>query len=416
MKIIVSHPTGNRNVRAILNAFEKEGALAEFVTTIAVRPKRSWFAFLPHSLQKELQRREYNLPAHLINTYPLREIIRILLPKLGYRRLNKHETGWTSIDQIYRQLDQDVANTLLQQKKNGVSAVYAYEDGALATFAKAKQIGLSCIYDLPIAYWQTVRQLLTEEAERLPYWSRTLTGMKDSQEKLDRKTEELRLADVIVSPSDFVNNSIPDRMGLKRRIISHFGSPEGTAFVESDLANDKMKTARPLRVLFAGSMTQRKGLGDLFDAMKLIKSRHVELIVMGSPVASMDFYKQNFFHFTYEHGRPHQEVLRLMRSCDVFCLPSIAEGRALVMQEAMSQGLPLIVTPNTGGSDLVIEGSTGYLIPIRSPEAIAEKIDWFAANRSKTEEMGKAAREHAGHYTWQQYGKTITEELNKALT
>ncbi len=125
----------------------------------------------------------------------------------------------------------------------------------------------------------------------------------------------------------------------------------------------------------------------------------------------MEFYRSQLQSFTYEKGRPHNEVLELMQTCDVFCLPSLAEGRALVMQEAMSQGLPIIITPNTGGDDLVIEGKTGFLVPIASPEKIAEKIKWFLDNRQQSQIMGKLAQEHAAKYTWQKYGETIVDEI-----
>jgi len=104
--------------------------------------------------------------------------------------------------------------------------------------------------------------------------------------------------------------------------------------------------------------------------------------------------------------------LELMRSCDVFCLPSIVEGRALVMQEAMSQGLPLLITPNTGGEDLVISGETGFLVPIRSPEQIADRLNWYLEHRQETKEMGSKAKAHAANYTWKGYGDTIVSELN----
>jgi glycosyltransferase involved in cell wall biosynthesis len=110
-----------------------------------------------------------------------------------------------------------------------------------------------------------------------------------------------------------------------------------------------------------------------------------------------------------------------MRTCDVFCLPSIVEGRALVMQEAMSQGLPLLITPNTGGEDLVEEGRTGFLVPIRSPEAIAEKLTWFLNNRAAIPEMGYLAQQQAARYTWESYGTQVFTGLtelssNKVLT
>ena len=158
-----------------------------------------------------------------------------------------------------------------------------------------------------------------------------------------------------------------------------------------------------MRILFAGSMSQRKGLADLFQAMKLINRPDIELIVMGAPLAGMDFYRSQYSDFVYEKPRPHLQVLKLMTSCDVLALPSIVEGRALVQQEAMSCGLPLLVTPNAGGADLVDEGKTGFLIPIRSPESIANKLNWFADNRDALREMGQLAVLKARGLTWQRY-------------
>jgi glycosyltransferase involved in cell wall biosynthesis len=169
--------------------------------------------------------------------------------------------------------------------------------------------------------------------------------------------------------------------------------------------------ARPLRVLFVGSMGQRKGLADLFSAMELLKGENIELVVMGSPLADMSFYRGQYADFTHEKGRPHAEVLELMRSCDVFCLPSLFEGRALVMQEAMSQGLPLVITPNTGGEDLIVEGETGFLVPIRAPEQIADKLAWFNHHRQELLAMKHMAIRHAASYTWQGYAEVVIQAI-----
>jgi len=410
MKIVVTHPTGNRNVRAVISSFEEAGVLAKFSTTLAVNPDSFLLNLLPEKLRKEFIRRSYPVNFNHIHTRPLLELSRNVLPKIGFKRAVAHESGFASVDKVYDDLDKATAaylGVVLQQQE--VDAVYAYEDGALETFTRAKALGLKCIYDLPIAYWETLRRLMLEEAERLPNWIPTLGGaIKDSKEKLERKTRELELADVVVGPGKFVLDSLPAWALDKKLIMSPFGSPEsnGTSKVE-----DKMDFDRPLRVLFAGSLGQRKGLGDLFAAVKLLDPKKIELVVMGSLIAPLEFYKSELPNFTYEKGRPNAQVLELMRSCDVFCLPSIVEGRALVMQEAMSQGLPLLITPNTGGEDLVITGETGFLVPIRSPEAIAEKLNWYITHRDETRKMGEQARKHAAKYTWKGYGDKIVAEL-----
>ena len=141
--------------------------------------------------------------------------------------------------------------------------------------------------------------------------------------------------------------------------------------------------------------------------MKIVKTTGAELVVMGSPILPMQFYRNQFAGFIHEPPRSHDAVLRLMASCDVLVLPSIVEGRALVQQEAMACGLPLIVTRNAGGEDLVVEGETGFLVPPDAPEAIAAKIEWFLQNRDKLPGMREAARAKAAKLTWAAYGDQI---------
>ncbi|MFN3588952.1 MAG: glycosyltransferase family 4 protein [Spirosomataceae bacterium] len=402
MKIIISHPTGNQFVKFATKALLESNILDKYLTGIAVRESSTIVRVI-----KEFGRRGISKDLHVkTQGNPYRELGRHLFNKIGIPYLTRHEVGYFSVDQVYRQHDIFTSKHLDNQ-----DAVYAYEDGALETFRKAKQLGIKTIYDLPIAYWEHGHALMKEEAKRLPDWANTLGGgIHDSKQKLERKTKELELADVVVVPSTFVYDSLPRWAKEKEIILSPFGSPEISVSDEVILERKK-RIDKPLRVLFAGSMGQRKGLGDLFEAIRQVDSKQIELVVMGSLLESMSFYKQKCPDFTYEKGRPHHEVLELMQTCDVFCLPSIVEGRALVMQEAMSQGLPLIITPNTGGEDLVIEGETGFLVPIRQPESIAKKLNWCLANRDQLVEMGVKAKNHASNYTWEKYGETIVSKL-----
>ena len=67
-----------------------------------------------------------------------------------------------------------------------------------------------------------------------------------------------------------------------------------------------------------------------------------------------------------------------MSSSHVLVLPSVEEGLALVQAQAMACGCPLISSTNTGGEDLFSDGVEGFLVPIRSPEAIAERLQQLA--------------------------------------
>jgi glycosyltransferase involved in cell wall biosynthesis len=399
--IVLSHPTGNANVRAVLDALNREDLLARFVTTMAW--SESSHPYLSDHIRGKL-RRNYALPVEKIDIHPLRESVRLLAGPLHLGKLAEHEIGWASMDKVIQDLDQYAAKSLRKGKYGpNIDTVYAYEDCAEQLFATARELNLKRIYELPIAYWETAQRLLREEAERYPEWEPTLGGTRDSAEKLARKTRELELAELVFCPSAFVLESLPARARSEKQcLVARFGSPSVDA--ETEVVGDENG---PLRVLFAGALTQRKGLADVFAAMKLLNTPAVELVVMGSPVRPLPWYREQFASFVYEAPRPHREFLELMRTCHLLVLPSIVEGRALVQQEAMACGLPVIATRNAGADDLIVDGETGFLVPIRSPEAIAEKISWCARNRSRMSGMGIAAQRRARELTWHSYGDTI---------
>lgn len=394
--IAMSHPTGNANVRAVLAALDNARLLEVFFTTAGVDASGIFPRVLPGKLRRTLERRSFATTHARLEFHPWKEL----------RRL----AGQESIDAVCFDLDAHVAGAC-RKHSAGISAAYCYEDVARDTFRFADERGWVKFYDLPIAYWETSQRLLREEAERWPEWEPTLVGTRDSTAKLERKTEELELADVVLCPSPFVLESLPEKARLNKTcVVAEFGSPSVPAMARARRdAKDKLK------LLFAGSLTQRKGLADLFAAVKLLKRSDVELIVMGAPIAPLNFYRGQLDAFGYEAPRAHAQVLELMRACDVFVLPSIVEGRALVQQEAMACGLPLIVTPNAGGEDLIEEGRTGFLIPIRASEILAEKIEWFAEHRELLPEMSRAAQAKAGEYTWEAYGEKVLATVRATL-
>jgi glycosyltransferase involved in cell wall biosynthesis len=149
--------------------------------------------------------------------------------------------------------------------------------------------------------------------------------------------------------------------------------------------------------------------------MRLLDRSDVELVVLGALTAPMAFYRSQYPGFVYAGTRPHAEVLEVMRSCDVLALPALVEGRALVQQEALASGLPLIATPNAGGDDLIDEGRTGFLVPIRSPETLAARIAWLADHRDALPEMRRHALRKAAETGWQHYEQRVLDAVQASF-
>jgi glycosyltransferase involved in cell wall biosynthesis len=100
-----------------------------------------------------------------------------------------------------------------------------------------------------------------------------------------------------------------------------------------------------------------------------------------------------------------------MRDHDVFLFPTLFEGRALVVLEALSQGLPVITTRNSGTEDAVIDGVSGFIVPIQSVDAIVEALETLCSDRQLVHQMGEEAVKIAAKITWDKYRADLISVL-----
>lgn len=407
--ILFSHPTGNANVRAVADALHRHGLLSQFHTTLAdgvgVTGK-----LLACVAAETSARRRFHLPAGKIHLHPWRELIRQFAPRVGLTKLARHEFGWASTDNVYQALDRAVARVL---RESGASGVYQYEDGALETFTAAARHGLFCAYDLPIAYWRLGRTIQKEEAALQPEWAMTLEALCDSPEKLERKDQELSLADAVFCASTFTARSLEAFPGGLDKPVYQiaYGSPSGL------LKSERPKRGKhaPLKLLFVGGLSQRKGLSYLFAAAEAL-GEAVELTVIGRrPKVACPALDRALTKHRHVESLPHAGILEAMEQADVFVFPSVFEGFGLVLLEAMSQGLPCITTPNTAGPDIITEGVDGYVVPIRDVDAIVDRIERLHQDPDLLVSMSAAALATAEKTTWERYGDETVLHLQELL-
>lgn len=410
--VILSHPTANVFSVALAEHLATIGVLDSFWTAFVWEKANRAGRLIPGGIRAQLERRSVSPALHeFVHAHPSREIARLLLQRMGLRNLHMHPGSPFSTQAVYTSLDRKVAAWIKRHASPGV--VYAYEDGAAASFRAAAERGCFRVYDLPIAYWELRQSIYETESKRYPDWKDTLQGTDDPPEKLTRKTQEALDADLIICPSDFVKDSLlQSPAGAKPIAVVPFGSP-----LPSQAGSpDRSDSAAPLRVLFVASLSQRKGLADLFEAIKLLPKGSIYFQVIGSLLMPLEFYTSRCPEMNYLGTMPRASVLDAMRRSDVLVLPSLAEGRALVIQEALSQGLPVIVTPNTGISDLMIDGENGFTVPIRDPESIADRLNWFCENRQHIEAMRTQARNSVRHLSWDRYASGIVKSIENHIS
>ncbi|NDW18231.1 glycosyltransferase [Dysgonomonas sp. 216] len=408
MKILISHPTGNANVRAAAEALAQNRLLCQFYTTIAVFQNTFLYKLGSLPLMGELHRRTYNsiLKPYAKNS-PLYEVGRVLSSRLGVKRFQKSEDSLFSVDSIYRHLDKTVAHELSRLQKIGLNAVYAYEDGALETFKKAKELELTCFYDLPIGYWRAAREMLTKESLVRPEWAETMTGLADSEEKTDRKDMELSLADQIFVASSFTAKTLDLYPGKLNEVkVIPYGFPSAY----EDRTYNSI-TNRKLKVLFVGGLSQRKGIANVFEAADRLKN-HIELTVVGrASVADCKVLNDNLSKHKWFPSLPHSQILELMRSQDVLVFPSLFEGFGLVITEAMSQGTPVITTDRTVGPDIITHNVDGWITEAGSTNSLLNQLELILSRSKILEEAGRLSVKKAKSRPWSVYQKEIIDAI-----
>jgi len=187
--VLISHPTGNQNLRNALRSLVEHEMLAEFWTTIAWNTESPWNKLLPSGLRVQLARRSFaDAPRQRISCVPFREIVRLSAGHLFLDDLLCSGERPFSVIGMYRQFDGRVAKRL---KNIRVDAVYAYEGGALETFREARRLGLATVYELPSGYWYWERDLLAREAENNPGYAALHPKLADSPRHMGWKDEDL---------------------------------------------------------------------------------------------------------------------------------------------------------------------------------------------------------------------------------
>lgn len=411
MKIILSHPTGNSNVKYALEGLLHYGLLSSFHTSIASFPNNFWGRLSKIKGLSEFSRRAFNadLERHT-HTHPYKELGRIVSTKLQLSYLLKHEKGIFSIDKAYDYIDKCTAKEIY---KHEFDAIYSYEDGALASFTAAKYKGITCLYDLPIGYWRAGRLLLQTEKDNRPDWANTLGGFKDSDIKLERKDNELALADHIFVASSFTKKTLshyPNK--LAEVSVIPYGFPD----VYEDRQYSSIKN-RKLKLLFVGGLSQRKGIANILEAVAFL-GNYVELTIIGHKTAEdcvplNEGLKKHCWIPTLNHA----EILKQMRDHDVLLFPSLFEGFGLVITEAMSQGTPVITTNRTAGVDLIQHRENGWIVEPGNTLDLIRVIKNILDNPDELQNTGTKALETAKIRPWVKYGEDLCNAIvNLKLT
>ncbi|QJE96982.1 glycosyltransferase family 4 protein [Luteolibacter luteus] len=230
---------------------------------------------------------------------------------------------------------------------------------------------------------------------------------------VERISREIEQADLILCPSDFVKESmVAQGVPPAKCHVRHFGV---------DTSIFKPREAVPESPVFVsvGSVCLRKGHQYLFRAFAKLRETfpHARLICIGGIRPDFD-QEWPLWRDLIEHHPflPQPRIAEILQGATAFVLPSVEEGFARVLSEAMAAGLPLIATHESGATTVVRNQVEGIIIPSRDIRALQDAMLLLAKDQALNRSMGEAAlKAGALRNTWQDYGDNLLEGISQAM-
>lgn len=327
------------------------------------------------------------IPDGLITSlwFPTRRFLR--LPPLRYYWLKD------------RSYDRRVARRLPER----FDVFHGWNSHCLQCLARARERGAVTVVERASAHSAAQARLLAEEHERFG-----LPPPPMMPRLVERCVAECDAADYVRIPSSFVRRTFLDEGFPEDRLL------QGPFGVDFDRFAPRPEPER-FTVLFVGDVGLRKGALDLLEAWARL-DLDGRLVLVGwvdDAVAGLVAeYRQRC---EFETPGFTADVAAAYARASVLVLPSIEDGYPLVVLEAMASGRPVIVSENTGTRDALREGIDGFVVPIRRPDAIAEKLQWLRDHPAGRRDMGRAAREQALCYPWSRYGDELVAAYRRVL-
>lgn len=244
------------------------------------------------------------------------------------------------------------------------------------------------------------RRLLDEEEQRVG-----VKLDKPTDWMIEREEREYARASSIVVLSRFALDTFLQR-GVpieKMRILPM--ATEAVGFVADESAIrariDRVLARRPLRVLYVGTISYRKGMYDLARVIDTLPGERFEFRLVGPLAPECRTIAEQMRRRAVLTGKLAHDLLPAQYAwADVFLIPSIEEGFPMVLSQAAAAAVPIIASTHAGGPDLLGMGAQGWSIPPRAAAHMIELLRTIDGERDALAERVRAARENWRARSW----------------
>lgn len=389
MKVLLAHP-GTQHSFALAEQLHRRNLLHEFWTCFALSRKSlrgRLFNCAPGFIRDRIYNRLIDLPSWKLRTLPYFE-----------RKARRDLARGVTAEKVMFDRNTEFQELISKKSIDGADIVVGFDTSSWVLIDRARRAGKRFVLDQSIAHPRASQDAAERVGDQFPDWSESFRPTMESL--LQAQVQEHARADLIVVASSFTRDSLVANGTSEPKIrVNPYG-------VDLQRFHPSVNSAssRPLRFVFVGALTARKGVPVLLAAWKKLQPIDAELWMVGDVSAKVSELIQDSPGLKILGRRSRDELPEVLRSCDVFVFPSYFEGFGLVLLEAMASGLPIIATEATAAPDLIDTDDVGRLIQSGNVDQLVEAIKYFIDHRNDLPRMSKASRARAEQFSWSSYG------------
>lgn len=275
--------------------------------------------------------------------------------------------------------------------------------------AAAKKKGIKVLVDHSAGAPQYITEVV--DGDKWGTWTFWWTVMQDCNEA------DLLMVDCDFVKATFLKYGYPEEkirvvyMGLDKKF-------NGLKKWDEDLNGIGKTKSNPLRIVFTGPFAPHKGNETFLAAIDLLLKEDInfDVTVVGS-ISITDEQRRKYGaaidKIDFKGHVPQDQMCQIMQSHQIYLFPSLSEGCAKSAFEAMSMGLCVVCTFETGLP--VTDGHDGYLITKNDSNSIISRIKWIIEHPQEMKHAGMAAVETMKKYTWDEYAENVKKVYNELM-
>lgn len=377
---------GSRRNYSVPAAFCDLGMLRVLCTDIWCRagPAHSYLKHGPRLARALAGRHHATIPNDRVISFTLGALAR-KATNFGKRRSGSREllghfwcdygTWFASRSRSYLQrLDMDPGQDLF----------FGFNTGCLESIQWLRKQKVMCILN-QVDPARVEEDLVAAEMECWPEWSASQGRLPERY--WDRLKAEWDLATLVAVNSEWTRDAL-----IKQGVAAAkmFVAPLGVDLKSAFRMLARPTSSGPLKVLWLGTVNLRKGIPYFIEAARLLINTRVEFMIAGELEIRREIVSTFPPNVRVQGPLPRIEVPNVLVKSDVLVLPTLSDGFGVTQLEAMSQGVPVIATPNCGR--VVTNGVDGFIIPPRDSQALADVLANLASHRGLLREMSRQAQ------------------------